>query len=386
VTPSSDAALANIYDAPYTDRAVKTVALLASGEEIINNIARSTGLDSQAVKQGYKANYVTGTQIIEIKVTNPDTQNVTAIAEAIPGAIDNILKTIQAETDEKNRIKVSIAEQSTQPVQDNSQRIKDVGIILIFAAALGYGIFYLLTLTSKGLRQDLQTENFGVNPLGEFGLMSKPEKNISKILEGDSLVSEALREIRTNIIFNEKNAKIHTICVTSPGQREGKTSFIIALGLILSEAGKRVVIVDANLRSPVLSKIFSAHGERGLSDFFADLATQEEIIVKTRFRNLWAIPAGSKTALHPSTLLSKKNLSELKKWLTETGRIDYVLIDSPSINSASDATVIAKNSDAVIVLTEHGKTSKAEFKKAHDTLKRIDVNILGAVVSKIKIK
>lgn len=380
-TPSSNSSLANIYDAPYTDRAVKTVSVLISGDAIINEIASSTGLEAGEIKASYSTRNIPGTQVIEITVKNKSSQNATSIAQNLPASIDGLLKTIQADTDERNQIRVAVAEEASQPIADSSGKTKEVGIFFLVAIAIGYLLTLLLDPDNNMLKTTLDIEKNGDTVLGRFCHMEEVGNDFDKILSNkDSHLAESLREIRTNIIFDEKNSKMKTIAISSPSGYEGKTSFAAALGMILAEASKRVVIIDADIRKS------KPNMYKGLTDYFNGNLNNEELIYKTNTENLWYIYAGNPGNFHLSTLFSKRNFGDLKKWLLDTCKMDYILLDSPSIKATSDISVIAKNSDGVIIVTEHGKTLKKDYQEAKKVLRRASANIFGVVVSKFKLK
>lgn len=385
ITPSSKSAIADVYDAPYTDRAVKTVTLLATGDDTINGIAKTTGVDPSIVRSSFKAANVTGTQIINIIVTNKKSKTVTLIAQAIPETIDNLLKSIQTNTDEKSQIRVSVAEQPGTPAQDNTSKTKTLGEILLLALAIAYGLVCLLDPSDNTVKSGFDVEKINARFLGRFIFNSKIEKKIGRILEDhESMLAEALREIRTNIIFDENN-KAKTIAVTSPKGKEGKTYFSTALGLVLIEAGKKVVIIDADFRSSGITRLFAFESKKGLSDYFVDKAKKDEVVQKTSAKNFFIVPNGTISELHLSTLFSHKSFPEFKKYLVDELKIDYIILDSPSVNATSDTSVISKNSDAVILLAESGLTKIAELREAQNSLKRIDANMLGVVISKAKV-
>lgn len=377
-TPSSNSALANIYDAPYADRAVKTVSVLISGDATINDIATNTGLDPNEIRASYSTRNIPGTQVIEITIKNRVARNVTLIAQSLPASIDGMLKTIQADTEERNQIRVSVAEEPGQPVADNSDKTKTVGLILLLGIGLGYLLIFILDPADSIFKRILEAEKTNDKVLGKFTHMDEVGNNFDKILSHkDSLLAEALREIRTNIIFDDKNSTNLTIAISSPSGNEGKTSFASALGIILGEASKRVVVIDADIKK-------TNNINKGLADYFNGNENNEELIHKTNIANLWYMPSGNSGNSHLSTLFGKRDFADLRKWLFEKSKMDYVLIDSPSVNSPSDIAVIAKNSDGVIIVTEHGKTLKKDYEETKRVLDKANAKIFGIVISKFK--
>lgn len=387
VTPSANSALANIYDAPYTDRAVKTVSLLLSGEDILDRISGTTGIEKAEIKKSIKSNYVIGTQIIEIKIKNRNPDKVVSIAKAIPKSAEDLLKTIQSNTDEKNQIKISIAEQSLSLKEDNDTKLKILGGTLGAVILLGYLIYFLLPKSDEMINERGELEKWGGRFLGEFSYLSRAHKGLGEALKADPEAIEILRELRANLILDEDNKEIKTICVTSANKGEGKSTFISAIAALISELQKSVVIIDMDVKSPSIHQILKVPTDKGIVDYLSGDAQVKEIIYKTKIPNVWIIPVGkNKKITDFTTLLYKNAFAMFKKWLREECQFDYVLLDAPSINLTADSKIIAKQADGVIILAEQNKTSKSEIIEARRALNKLDIPVIGTVLSKSRNK
>ena len=387
VTPSQDSALANIYDAPYTDRAVKTVSLLLSGEDVLDRIALETGIDKVEIKKSIKANYVIGTQIIEIKIKNQDPDKVLQIAKSIPINAEGLLKSIQKNTDEKNQIKISIAEQSLFLKEDSTLKFKIIGGIFAIFALIGYLLYITLPKTHELISDQTDLEFLGEKILGELSYLPKAEKGFAESFKNELGAVEVLRELRANLILDEKNKEIRTICITSANKGEGKSTFISALAASISELQKSVIIIDMDVRSPSIDRILKIPIGLGLVNYLDAEATVREVIYKTKISNVWIIPAGkNEKTTDLTTLLYKPGFASFKKWLKEECKFDYILLDAPALNLTADSKIIAKQADGVIILAEHNKTLKREINLAKTILKKLDIPIIGTVLSKSKKK
>jgi len=386
VTSSSSSALANVYDAPYTDRAVKTVLILIESNEVISSIANATGKDEKEIKKIFSARSVVGTQVIEIKVKGQNIGLVSTIAELIPQTLEEHLKNIQIGTDagEKNQIKTSVAEQPTYPEEDTSNKIKYLGLFLFVAIFVGYGLYSFLGVVGRNIKDPADIESTGINYLGEFGRLAKIDEDIGLVLdEKNSHIAESLREIRTGLLLSDKNG---VICITSLKPKEGKSSFASGLSLILAEMGKRTVLIDADVRAPSIAKIFSLRATEGLTDFLEKKVTKDKIVYKSGFENLWVVPSGSKSGQQSASLINKEKLLELNSWLKEVGNVDYVLIDTPPINTFKDASLISQVTDGILIVVESGKISHRDLIKARNEIKKIETKILGGILTKTQNK
>lgn len=387
VTPAANAALANVYDAPYTDRAVKTVSLLLSGEEMLERLASTTGIDKGTLKASVKSNYVIGTQIIDIKIVNRNPDRVLSIAKAIPQNTEDLIKSIQNNTDEKNQIKISIAEQSLSLKEDSGKKFKVIGALLGLFFLLGYLILIALKKTRKiAINDPADLEKHSAKFLGEFSyLPGHGRRFIKNLAEENRIAVEVLRELRANLVLDEKNQGIRTICVTSANKGEGKSTFVSALGVLLGELNKSVVIIDMDVRSPSVDKIFKVSAKYGLTDYLGGESTLEEALYSTNSPNVMIIPVGSQRQIGDlTTAICKPRFRELIEHLKITGGVDYILFDSPSINLTADSRMIAKQADGVILLVEQGRTFASDVHEAKKILEKFDANIIGTVLSKSK--
>jgi capsular exopolysaccharide synthesis family protein len=381
VTPSSNSALANIYDAPYTDRAVKTVSLLAEGEGVVDTIAQTTSIDQNTIKNSFKVNYVIGTQIIEIKVRSGNGETVDAIAQNFPAAIEKLLQSIQVNTDEKNQIKISVAEKPSQSKQDYTTRIQIIAVLAVIVMLLGYALIHLISLGSKLVEREDDLEALDIKPLGRFLRSKYASRGVQAILKFDDEAIESVREIRTNLFLGQVGDRSHALCVLSANSGEGKSVFLASLACVLAEADKRVVVIDTDLRSPSLDRVFNLEYKKGLFDYLSGNAKKDEIIYKSGIKNLWIIPSG-KNISNPSTILSKSQLEDLRDWLKQTCSVDYILLDTPPVSATADAATISKNSDGVIIVAQQSKTTHQDIKKIKETIEKTKTQVVGAVLSK----
>lgn len=197
-----------------------------------------------------------------------------------------------------------------------------------------------------------------------------------------SPVSEAYRTIRTNIQFSQISGKeLKTILITSPTPNEGKSTTISNLGIIMAQAGKKVVVLDCDFRNPTQHKIFGMVN-KGISNCIATGEDLDSVIQATSIENLWVIPSGP-VAPNPSELLGSDRMSELLAELA--ARFDYVLVDTPPIMPVTDAAVMASKVDGVIMLLESDAIVPKIAKEAKTRLEQGGARILGVVLNKVDV-
>ncbi|GIO30143.1 tyrosine protein kinase [Paenibacillus albilobatus] len=193
-----------------------------------------------------------------------------------------------------------------------------------------------------------------------------------------SNISESYRNLRTNIQFLGWNHKIQILAVTSTQAAEGKTTTISNLAVAFAQEGKRVLLVDADLRRPSLQGIFNVSNKTGLSNILANQSICEEIIHHSGVDNLQLITSGP-VPPNPTELLSSGKLKEIM----ESWRDDYdvILIDTPPVMAVADGLIVASVSDGVVIVVQAGKVKREHVQKTKEKLELAKANILGVVLN-----
>ncbi|MDD3773734.1 MAG: polysaccharide biosynthesis tyrosine autokinase [Patescibacteria group bacterium] len=381
ISTTSNQAIANIYDAPYADRAIKTVLSLIYNQPLIEELAQNNNMTSEQMKKAIRAENLPGTQIIEITVTSHNPNQIMTIANTLPVVLDSFLLEVQKGTDSKNIIKTSVAEQATTTKQVSLSHLEIAFLVFLASLFLSYFIIWLIDYFDKTIKDKNDLKKLHIKHLGNFGLFKGVNQDLKAILDKqNSLAAETIREVRANIEYLKEKDKLATIAITSANSREGKSLFTASLALMLGESGKKVVVIDGDLRSPSAHKLLKINNEQGLSDYLKDKERIEKIIKKTVFDNLWLIPAG-RIVPNASELLSAPKIEKLKKWLSK--HVDYIIFDTPPIGIISDSAAIARSSDGAIVIAERGRTSFTDIINVKSSLANIGANILGVVLTKV---
>jgi len=198
-----------------------------------------------------------------------------------------------------------------------------------------------------------------------------------------SPVSEAFRNLRTNVHYTNIDREIRVIQITSPVQGEGKSTITSNYAVTLAQSGKRVVVVDCDLRRPQLHKIFALKNTNGLSNVLVGDHAMETNLRETKVPNLYVLTSGP-IPPNPSEMLDSKRMKELVQSLKD--HFDTVIFDSPPILPVTDGLVLSQIADGTMVVVSLGKTEKEALRKTIDSLENIDANILGTVLNNASIK
>ncbi|OPX92330.1 CpsD/CapB family tyrosine-protein kinase [Pelotomaculum sp. PtaB.Bin117] len=198
-----------------------------------------------------------------------------------------------------------------------------------------------------------------------------------------SAIAEAFRTLRTNISFSSLNRPFKTIMTTSAGPLDGKSTVTSNMGVVMAQAGSRVLIVDCDLRKPVMHKNFETDNHRGLTNLLVQDLDIAEVIKPTRVEGLSLLTSGP-IPPNPSELLGSL---KMKNFLEKAaGMYDIVFIDSLPVIAVTDASVLAPLVDGVMLVVKSGATKIDMVKEAKNQLKKAKARIIGVVLNEVKMK
>lgn len=205
------------------------------------------------------------------------------------------------------------------------------------------------------------------------------EVSLKNVVDLDFKTNEAYKSLRTNIEFCGNN--IHTIVLTSSIPNEGKSSVTFNLAVSMSESGKKVLLLDCDLRKSVLVGRYKINKEiKGMTHYLTGKCSIEQVICSTDIPNFHMIFAGP-VPPNPAELLGNTYFKGLIKQLPNF--YDYIIIDSPPLGSVIDSAVIAKVCDGAIIVISANEISYKFAQKIKDQLQKSNCKILGAVLNKV---
>lgn len=208
--------------------------------------------------------------------------------------------------------------------------------------------------------------------------MIRPE--LIAIDEPDSIAAEAYRALRTSVQFASIDKDIKTLVVTSTNPEEGKTSVAINLGVVIARTGKRVLLVEADLRKPTLYKALDIDNKEGLLSMFLKNEPLDKYVRQTSINNLFVL-AGGPSPPNPSELLGSERMKQFVAEAKE--KFDFIIFDSPPLLPVTDAAVLSKLCDGTILVVRSGKTVIQAAHRVKTILANLKVNILGVVVADV---
>ena len=317
-------------------------------------------------------------------------------------------------TEASKLVKIRIIDPAISPLGRTSPNAAvNLAIGLILGLGLGALVAFLIEKTDNSIKNISDVERMGVNILGIIPDLSKSTKkrktnkkirinrkvkekrgliNVSKDIkrriitteDPRSPIAEAYRSLRTSISYITVDKPLKTILVTSPGPGEGKTTTITNLAITFANIGKRTLLVDADLRRPVLHKVFNLNIEQGVTHYLTGFPRDiHPLIRQTEIKNLQVITAGA-TPPDPSVLLSSNRMHDLIKSL-EIGW-DIILFDAPPAVAVTDASLLAKDINQFIIVVKSGQTDKFAFGRTVQMLESVKAPIAGAIMNAVSPK
>ncbi len=233
------------------------------------------------------------------------------------------------------------------------------------------GRYGRLLLSSKNGEQDMQSQD-----LARHGV------ELASLVATSSLIAETFRGLRTALLLSTPEQPPKTIMVTSALPSEGKTTTVCNVALSFTQTGKRVLIIDCDMRQPRISKIFEQNGSMGLSEHLTGQVDFSDIIVESLIPNLFLVNAGT-TPPNPGELLCSNRMQQALE--QAAALYDIVLIDTPPILAVTDPLMVAPMTDGVILVTKGGKNPPEVLQKARKGLEMVHAKILGVVVNQVNL-
>jgi protein-tyrosine kinase len=203
-------------------------------------------------------------------------------------------------------------------------------------------------------------------------------RNLTSYYFPKSVISEEFRKARTTLQFTSKNQDIQSLLITSAGYGEGKTTCLINLAVSLSQLGKKVLIVDTDLRNPTLHEIFNRKSEYGLTSVIKDQVALEEAIFHTGIKTLDILPCGPIPS-YPAEMLGSQAMKRLMRKLTTL--YQYILYDTPPVLEVTDTSILANQCDGALLVAKSGKMSYKKILEAKKVLELSEGKLLGSILN-----
>lgn len=276
---------------------------------------------------------------------------------------------------------ISIVDRAEVPTNKHSPRLAlNMAVALLLGAFGGVLLAFVFEHLDDTLKspEDLEKQ-LGLSVLGVIPLLKAPETPAKALEDPRSAFSEAYRSVRTALQFSTETGVPRCLLVTSAGPSEGKSTTALTLAKNFAQLGKRVLIVDADLRNPSLHRALGKPNDSGLSNYLAGAAKATEVILATDTPLLMYMPTGPLPPNPAELLMGPKMLSLLS---IAAEKFDQVIIDGPPVMGLADAPILANLATGTLVVIEAGETRIGLARNALKRLYAARAHVIGALLTK----
>lgn len=276
---------------------------------------------------------------------------------------------------------ISLVDLATPPQSPASPNIKlNLVLGMMVGLASGLGLAFLFEHLDTTLYTDEEIEEtVGCEILAKVPTFKCKQGTV--LLNGNSPQREAFRRLQTNIFRPNQIEILRTLLVTSAEPGEGKSTTVANLAFTIAQSGRKVVVVDGDLRLPILHKVFGLPNSIGLSNVLQGEVTWNEVVQESEIPGVYVITSGS--SLHNSA--ERLGLLDMSTLLEELRhQFDMVLLDTPALLPVVDAAIIASQVDGVLLVVGKNQIRKEDLQAVRRQLRHSQAKLIGAVVNRTK--
>jgi polysaccharide biosynthesis transport protein len=325
---------------------------------------------------------------------------------------DFLNKTSQASiqrAEQYNNVRlIEEAEPPSGPVGPN--RFRSILIGLIMSLAFGVSLAWLIEKLNTTVRsvddvtrsvhlptlaaiptlrqESLSAIRTGLHQLGESGdspqqALNKPVSPSAVMIKDFSAADEAYRMLRTSVLLSTPGRPPRTIMFTSGQPCDGKTTTVINTAIAFTQLKAEVLIIDCDMRKPMIHKLARLEREKGLSTYLSGGGEIQNFIKRTPIPLLSILPCGPKPP-NPSELISSENMKTMLNVLVD--RYDYIIIDSPPLVNVTDPIILSTMVDGVILVAKAGKSKSETLRRALQDLSSVRAKVLGVILNHLDLR
>jgi len=363
-----------------SERLTQTYRELVTKRPVLETVLARVGKpkDIETLRGMLSVGVIRDTQLLRLSAESEDATLAAALANATAQAFIDRNKV----TDLSQPGTVSVVELATVPTSPVKPQVPlNVALGLIAGLVVAVGLVLLMEYLDDTVKSEQDVERVaGLTTLGVIARFGRRRSGQPVSGYGSrSPAAEAYRAIRTSVQFATMDRPGQVLLVTSPNAGDGKSTTAANLAVAMASAGKRVVLVDGDLRKPTLHRAFNLENRVGLTSALLSGNGTRSYIQSSGFDNLLVLASGPLPP-NPSELLSSPRMRDLMEALRR--EVDVVVMDSPPALLVTDATLLAALADATILVAEAGHTRSAALRQAVDGLSRATDRLLGVVLNK----
>jgi capsular exopolysaccharide synthesis family protein len=392
-TPGSAAANDALQGGTYVRQAVLSYVDVANSAIVLDRVVENLGLDAlgwdaEALRQKVTATSPTNTVLIKITAKDTDPRRAADIANATAQALATVVMTVLEKPDPETASLVNVTQiqEGQPPANPSSPRLLlNLAAGGVLGLAVGVVAAWLHSVLDTRIHSMSDLRNVTGAPL--LGTIPFDPDAAARPLvvheDPRSPAAEEYRALRTNIVFTNVGGKGRCLVISSANPAEGKSTTVANLAIVLADSGARVALVDCDFRRPAIAHCMRIEGGAGLSDVLVGRAQPVDVLQQWGTDRLYILPSG-RTPPNPSELLGSVLMQDLMAFLLKS--FDYVLLDSPPLLVATDATVLSRIADGVVLVASHETTRTTALVASVNALALVGSRLIGTVLTKVPVK
>jgi capsular exopolysaccharide synthesis family protein len=359
---------------------VKSYAQLLTSGRLRGDVAKRTGTPVEA--GAITASSKPDTVLLSATVTDPSPARARELAEAVGATFPTLVAELERPAD---GARASIAVRVVEPPGLPAAPVYPQPLVnLTIGGLLGLLAGLVAALVRNAMDNSVKSiqvmeELTGAPALGTVAYSAETAARPLIVHEpAGAPRAESYRQIRTNLQFVDVDHPPKVVAFTSSLPAEGKTTTVCNLAIALAQAGKRVAVVDADLRRPRIAENLGLEGAAGLTSVLIGRATLDQVLQPWGLAGVSVLTSGP-VPPNPSELLASQHMADLLDELSR--RFDFVLLDTPPLLPVTDAALLASRYDGALLIVRHGRTSRAQLRAAMSALTAVSAKVLGAVLT-----
>lgn len=365
----------------FTVQRMASYSALSSSPQVLEPVIDDLDLDVTVRDLRERVNVTSPADSVLLKVSVEDTEPVRAarIADEVSRQLGLMIERLETPRGRAaSWVKVTLTQPAEIPVEASSPRVL---LNLLLGLVTGAAIGLLLALLRHNFDSRLKTVDdiraiTNVAPLGSTILTRNGRRDPLVAMDRRSLAAERYRTIRTALKFADVDHELHHFVVSSPMPGEGKSTVASNLAISWAQAGASVCLVDAGLRRPMISSMFDIESTAGLSDVLVGDVELDDVLASWNSGMLTILPAGSLPP-DPAALLGSDSMAHLVAELRS--RFDIVIYDSDPMIAVTDAVVLSRAVDGMVMVVRSGSTTRDHLSSALEMAREARVRVLGTV-------
>ena len=369
----------------FTQARINTYVGLVSTPLVLNPVVDDLRLDTTAesLSRRVVASAAQNSTLISITVSDTNARRAADVANAVADSLATAVPQLEPEADDgSSPIRLSRVRDAQPAINPTSPNVP-VNIILgaLVGMVLGVGVGVLRTVLDNRVRSQRDAEQITAAPgIGAIAYDARAKER-PLIVHVDPLSprAESFRALRTNLQFLDMGGR-SSFVVTSAIPSEGKSTTTINLAIALADAGKRVALIDTDLRKPKVAEYLGIEGGAGVTDVLIGRVQVESVMLPWGGRSLFVLPAG-KVPPNPSELLGSRQMSALLEALERD--FDVVLCDAPPLLPVTDAAILARATSGALMVVSAGRITKHQLTGATEALNTVGAKLAGFVMTMV---